>query len=103
MVVAYDLDIAREKNDVGMRKLSDMAKKARLQGYEVIAVSASTEQKANSVKEEFDLPFDFYFCDETALKTIVRSVPGILVLHNGTIVDKQHRSEERRVGKGCSP
>src|SRR5690625_7121846 len=75
MVVAYDLDIAREKNDVGMRKLSDMAKKARLQGYEVIAVSASTEQKANSVKEEFDLPFDFYFCDETALKTIVRSVP----------------------------
>jgi len=97
MVVAYDLDIAREKNDVGMRKLSDMAKKARLQGYEVIAVSASTEQKANSVKEEFDLPFDFYFCDETALKTIVRSVPGILVLHNGTIVDKQHWRNMRKI------
>lgn len=97
MVVVYDLDIAREKNDVGMRKLSDMAKKARLEGYEVVAVSASTEQKAASVKEEFDLPFEFYFCDETVLKTIVRSVPGVLVLHEGTIVDKQHWRNMRKI------
>lgn len=97
MIVAYDLDLARVKSDVGMRKLNDLAKKARMQGYEVIALSASTEDKAASVKEEFDLPFDFYFCDETALKTIVRSVPGILVLHHGTIVDKQHWKNMRKL------
>lgn len=87
VIVAYDLNLA---NDIGMTKVSTMAKKARSKGFEVIALSASNAEKAASVKEEFDLPFDFYFCDETALKTIVRSVPGILVLQEGTITDKQH-------------
>lgn len=94
MIVAYNLELA---NDVGMSKLSDMAKEARSHGYEVIGMSASSEGKAASVKEEFDLPFDFYFCDETALKTIVRSVPGVVVLHEGTIVDKQHWSNLRKL------
>ncbi len=94
MVVAYNLDLA---NDMGMSKLSDMAKEARSNGYEIIGVSASSEEKAASIKEEFDLPFEFYFCDETALKTIVRSVPGVVVLHEGTIVDKQHWSNLRKL------
>lgn len=87
VIVAYDLDLA---NDIGMTKIGGMAKKAQNEGFEVIALSASNIEKAAAVKEEFDLPFDFYFCDETALKTIVRSVPGVLVLQEGTIVEKQH-------------
>lgn len=94
MIIAYDLDLA---NDIGMTKVSAMAKKARSKGFEVIALSASSEEKANSIKEDFDLPFDFYFCDETALKTIVRSVPGVLVLHHGTIIDKQHWSNLKKL------
>lgn len=89
MVIAYDLNLA---NDIGMTKMSDMARDAKSKGFKVIGISASSNEKAMSVKEEFDLPFDFYFCDETALKTIVRSVPGVLVLHNGTIVEKEHWS-----------
>lgn len=94
MIVAYDLELA---SDVGMSKLSDMVKEARNNGYEVIALSASNVEKAASVKEEFDLPLEFYFCDETALKTIIRSVPGVVVLHGGTIVDKQHWSNIRKL------
>lgn len=94
IVVAYNLDLA---NDEGMSKLSDMAKDARSKGYEVIGMSASSESKTASVKEEFDLSFDFYFCDETALKTTVRSIPGVMVLHEGTIVDKQHWSNLRKL------
>lgn len=87
VIVAYDLRLA---HDIGMTKVSNMAKDARSKGFQVIALSASNKEKAASVKEEFDLPFDFYFCDETALKTIVRSVPGVLILQEGTITDKQH-------------
>ena len=42
------------------------------------------------MSKEYKLNFDFYFCDETALKTIVRSNPGILELNKGTILQKLH-------------
>lgn len=94
LVIAYDLNLA---NDIGMTRLGDMIKKARKNGFEVIGLSASSAEKAKSVKEEFDLDLDFYFCDETALKTVVRSVPGIVVLQNGTIVEKEHWSNMDKI------
>jgi hypothetical protein len=45
------------------------------------------------MKKEYQLDFDFYFTDETTLKTIVRSNPGVLVLEQGTIVQKVHYND----------
>ena len=41
-------------------------------------------------KMEHNLTFDYYFCDATTLKTIERANPSIVVLKNGTIVQKAH-------------
>ena len=40
--------------------------------------------------KKFDLPFEFLFCDETTLKTIIRSNPGIVILNEGTVIDKRN-------------
>lgn len=74
----------------GLEKLTSIYKKAHKEGYKVIALSASVPETTNELKETYKLPFNFYFCDETALKTIVRSNPGILKLHKGTIQQKLH-------------
>ena len=42
------------------------------------------------LQSSYDLNFEFYFTDETALKTIVRSNPGVLLLKEGTIQHKVH-------------
>jgi hypothetical protein len=47
--------------------------------------------------EQQRLNFKFYFCDETALKTIVRSNPGILELNKGTIVQKLHWNDTEKM------
>jgi len=47
----------------------------------------------DSLAKEYDLGFDFYFTDETTLKTIVRSNPAILVLEKGTITQKSHHND----------
>nr|WP_298999725.1 BT_3928 family protein [uncultured Allomuricauda sp.] len=90
MVIAYDL---AKSNKEAFNEVAIVTKKAAAKGYKVIGMSASSSDRANLVKKEYGLDFDFYFTDETALKTIVRSNPAILVLERGTIQQKVHYND----------
>ncbi len=94
MVISYDLSRA---NLSAFSEVKKMAKTATDKGYKVIGLSASGVQQVQQVKQQFGLSFPFYFTDMTTLKTIVRSNPGILVLHNGTIVQKLHYNNIHKV------
>ena len=73
-----------------IEKMNQSAEKAKGKGYKIIGLTASSdEDKANFIKKN-NLFFDFYTCDETALKTIVRSNPGAILLKSGDVVDKKH-------------
>lgn len=87
MVVSYNLDKAETD---GMAKLKAMAEQAKKSGYTVMGLTASGEAKKQEVKSTYGLDFDFYLCDEKVLKTIVRANPGIVVLENGTVMQKVH-------------
>ena len=63
---------------------------ARENDYKIIGLTASGEIDVDSFESENDIDLDFYFCDETALKTIVRSNPAAIKLHEGTIIEKTH-------------
>ncbi len=90
MVVAYDL---RKTNTDVFTELKEVADSAIKKGYKVIGMSASNNQQSNELIKTYDLGFPFYFTDETALKTITRSNPGILVLEKGTIKQKVHYND----------
>ncbi|NDV43534.1 BT_3928 family protein [Flagellimonas sediminis] len=90
MVIAYDL--AKSRYDA-FSEVAKAAKKAKEKGYKVIGMSASSDENANAIKTKYGLDFDFYFTDETTLKTIVRSNPAILVLNRGTIKQKVHYND----------
>lgn len=90
MVIAYDL--AKSNNDF-FSEVAVVTGRAKAKGYKVVGMSASSNERANKVKENYNLDFDFYFTDETTLKTIVRSNPAILVLQRGTITQKVHHND----------
>jgi uncharacterized membrane protein YphA (DoxX/SURF4 family)/peroxiredoxin len=90
MVIAYDLAKSNYRAFVEIKKVTDTAIK---NGYTVIGMSASGKDYTQKMKNEYQLGFDFYFTDETTLKTIVRSNPGVLVLEKGTIVQKVHYND----------
>jgi len=87
IIVAYGLENAKDEGLVRLKKMSDEAIK---RGYKVIGMTASGVENQLQIKSTYKLNFDFYFCDETALKTIVRSNPGILKLNKGTVIQKVH-------------
>jgi uncharacterized membrane protein YphA (DoxX/SURF4 family) len=87
MIVAYDLNKIEDEGADKLKTISDVAVK---NGYKVIGMTASGEDEQQQLKQTYQLDFDFYFCDETALKTIVRSNPGVLKLNKGTIIQKVH-------------
>ncbi len=87
IIVAYDIELAEEE---GVAKLKTMSDEAIKKGYKVIGMTASGEDVQQQLKDIYNLNFDFYFCDETALKTIVRSNPGVLKLSKGTVIQKVH-------------
>ena len=85
LIVAYNLKMTSSE---GMRRIKDLSERAMEIGYTVYCFSASTQEDYNIVKKEYNLDFDLLFCDETTLKTIVRSNPGIVTLNKGTITGK---------------
>jgi uncharacterized membrane protein YphA (DoxX/SURF4 family)/peroxiredoxin len=87
MIVMYDLSTAEAE---GVAKLKSFSDKAIKEGYVVIGLSASGSEEKQAFKAGNNLNFDFYLCDEKALKTIVRSSPGIVKLNEGTVMQKAH-------------
>lgn len=90
MVIAYDLAKTNEEVYSEVKKVTDAALK---KGFKVIGMSASNEQQTSKLVKDHKLNFEFYFTDETTLKTIVRSNPGVLRLENGTIQQKVHYND----------
>lgn len=85
LIVAYNLNLSEEK---GWKKMHDLSKTAMENGYTVYCFSASTQEAFDDFKLKYNLDFDLLFCDETTLKTIVRSSPGVVLVNQGTIVGK---------------
>jgi len=94
IVIAYSLSNSEKDGFMPVREITNEALR---KGYKVIGLSASSPELTGQLVEDYELNFKFYFCDETTLKTIVRSNPGILELQNGTIMQKVHWNDVDKI------
>ena len=94
MVISYDMDKASAK---GLEKIKEITDNASQQGYKIIGMSSATAAQALALKEKYGFNFDFYFTDQTTLKTIIRSNPGIVALKKGTIIQKLHYNDVKKL------
>ena len=90
LVIAYDLGKSRMQ---AFEEIREVTETALSQGYSVVGLSASSREETDALRDRYDLEFPFYFTDMTALKTIVRSNPGVLKLKAGTILQKVHYND----------
>ena len=87
IIIAYNINKINLKSIPALKVIS---KEASNKGYTVIGLSSSSKEDSEAFKSNNSFNLDWYLCDEKALKTVVRSNPGILVLDKGTIKQKLH-------------
>lgn len=94
LIVSYNLSKSDRK---GFTLVGNIAKKAIHKGYTVYALSASLPEEFEIFRKEYQLPFNMLFCDETALKTMIRANPGIVILHKGTVFGKWNWTDSKNI------
>jgi uncharacterized membrane protein YphA (DoxX/SURF4 family) len=87
MVTSFDLQKASPE---ALKLLKDLHEKSMANDYIVVGLTGSSEEVISKLTKEYDIPFDFFFCDPTAVKTIERANPSIVHLEYGTIKSKLH-------------
>ena len=93
MITSYDLHKADLEAFKAIKMLTDKALK---KGYKVIGMTASVDDAIPVIKK-YELNFDFYFTDQTTLKTMIRSNPAIIRLEKGTIKQKVNYRDTNKI------
>ena len=90
ILVAYDLKKSKIKNQKNINTIYEQAKN---DGYEFICLTSVSSDMIDVFKKSNNAQYDFYTTDPITLKTIIRSNPGLVLLHKGTILAKWHSND----------
>ncbi len=85
LIIANTLEKANPKSWLPIKQLINDSKQ---KGYLVYAVTSSSLIDADALSNEYQLPIKFSNADNTLLKTMMRSEPGVIFFYKATVMDK---------------
>jgi len=77
-------------DDTDVDKINDIFDYSQTFGYQFYCLTASGSKEIAEWIDDAGADYPIYITDETTLKTIIRSNPGLLLLKSGTIINKWH-------------
>ncbi|HVW97670.1 MAG TPA: BT_3928 family protein [Mucilaginibacter sp.] len=88
IIVAYNLSKADEE---AIDRLNAMAiNLSQNFNTRTVMLTSNSHQFTEAFAKQHHLAFEIFYADEVPLKMMVRANPGILLLKNGTIINKWH-------------
>jgi len=94
MIVSYKLELSDEK---GWQAVKEASEQALSNGYKIVGITSSSDRNIEEISEKYNLNFPFYAMDETASKTIIRANPGLVTLESGTVTQKAHWRDVKKL------
>lgn len=89
VIVIYDLNSTRRE---AQPELNALVKKAQEYNIRSVGLTAASEEATRRFIADTDALYEFFYCDATPLKSMVRSNPGLLLMKDGTVIAKwSHR------------
>lgn len=91
IAVAWSL---RSTDRKSFRKIEQLFEQADDHGYSFIVLTSTLHNKIQTFLEQEDITFEipFFNADDITLKTMIRSNPGLILIKDGTIIDKWHHN-----------
>jgi uncharacterized membrane protein YphA (DoxX/SURF4 family) len=80
----------RKSNSKAWAKLNEISDFADKNNLEMFAFMTSAFPDADEFRHEHQAAYPFYQADETFIKTVIRSNPGLVLLKDGTVMGKWH-------------
>ncbi len=90
--ILVSADLAKA-NKEALQKLDTLFLYCNQAGINFYSLSSSIYSEIEQIKTSQQLSLNFYITDETTLKTIIRSNPGLLLLKEGIILAKWHYND----------
>ncbi len=87
LIVAKNIDKAETKCQPAINALAADAFK---NGWYVYGATSSSYEQVEEFRHANQNMFDYVTCDETTLKTMIRSNPGVVLLQNGVVMGQWH-------------
>jgi uncharacterized membrane protein YphA (DoxX/SURF4 family) len=88
-LVMHELALT-EDNQTLMARINDFYKLASQEKFNFIALTASGAGEIDAFKHKHNALYDFASVDNTVLKTMIRSNPGLMLMRNGTVIANWH-------------
>ena len=85
LTVAYNLTQSDVQYQPAINRLAEYAQEKGIRFY---GLTSSSERDIETYKKRYHVPYEFCTADEIQLKTMIRSNPGVIILREGTILDK---------------
>lgn len=85
LAVAYNLNQSDTQYQPAINQLAEYAREKGIRFY---GLTSSSERDIETYKKRNHVPYEFCTADEIQLKTMIRSNPGVIILREGTILDK---------------
>jgi uncharacterized membrane protein YphA (DoxX/SURF4 family) len=90
LIISPDLD---EASGAGMIKAAYLAEKLENENVESTLICATGPEEVKKYLTLYKINYPVYYADDIGLKAMIRSNPGMLLLHNGIIIKKWHHND----------
>lgn len=87
LLISYNISKA---NTSSQPRINELANAVQKKGIEFYGLTASSYNITDAFRHEHENMFEYYSCDETALKTMIRSNPGLILIKDGTVINMWH-------------
>jgi uncharacterized membrane protein YphA (DoxX/SURF4 family) len=95
LFVSSNLNLADPKGLIESKRIADFCSETGMCKF--YAITSSISDDIRKVIGKYDIKYDFYAADQTTLKTIIRSNPGLILLKEGTVIGKWHYNDINKI------
>ena len=96
VLTSYDIEKAEGQ---GMINAAELFNNMNQNKVNVAMLTSSTEDIIEKYKELYKINYAVFFADDTELKAMIRSNPGLMLMKNGVVISKWHHNDFPQIDK----